>query len=50
MGHAGAFSPVAWADPAADASSVLLRNHCIADIAADAVHVMPLTDLASRID
>ena len=50
FGHAGAFSQVAWADPATGTSFALLKNGCNADLIADAVGVMPLTDLASRLD
>ena len=49
-GHAGAFSQVAWADPATGTSFALLKNGCNADLIADAVNIMPLTDLASRLD
>lgn len=50
MGHAGAFSQVAWADPATGTSFALLKNGCNADLIADAVNVMPITDLASSLD
>ena len=49
FGHAGAFSQVAWADPATGTSFVYVKNGYGDDLVADAVHVMPLADLAAAL-
>jgi len=48
-GHAGAFSQVAWADPATGTSFVCVKNGYGEDMVADAMHVMPLADLAAAL-
>jgi CubicO group peptidase (beta-lactamase class C family) len=50
FGHAGAFLQVAWADPATGTSFAFCKNGCNADMMADAVNVLPLSDLASALD
>jgi len=50
FGHAGAFLQVAWADPATGTSFAFCKNGCNADMLADAVNVLPLSDLASALD
>jgi hypothetical protein len=49
MGHAGAFSQVAWADPATGVSFCFLKNGLQADMMADAVNVIPITDAAAAL-
>jgi CubicO group peptidase (beta-lactamase class C family) len=49
FGHAGAFSQVAWADPATGTSFVCVKNGYGDDMVADAMHVMPLADLAAAL-
>ena len=49
FGHAGAFSQVAWADPATGVSFSFLKNGLQADMIADAVKVIPITDAASAL-
>ena len=46
FGHAGAFSQVAWADPETGISFSFLKNGLQADMMADAVNVIPITDAA----
>ncbi len=50
FGHGGAFSQVAWADPATGTSFAFVKNGCNFDLFADAVRVLPLSDLASRLE
>lgn len=50
FGHAGAFGQVGWADPATGTSFAFLKNGLNADMVADAVHLIPVVDLASRLD
>jgi CubicO group peptidase (beta-lactamase class C family) len=47
FGHAGAFSQVAWADPATGTSFACVKNGYGDDMVADAMNVMPLADLAA---
>jgi CubicO group peptidase (beta-lactamase class C family) len=47
FGHAGAYSQVAWADPATGISFAFVKNGLDADMFADALRVMPLSDLAA---
>jgi CubicO group peptidase (beta-lactamase class C family) len=49
FGHAGAFSQVAWADPATGTSFAFLKNGWQMDMFADAVGVLPLSDLAAAL-
>jgi CubicO group peptidase (beta-lactamase class C family) len=49
FGHAGAFSQIAWADPATGISFSFLKNGLQADIMADAVKVIPITDAAAAL-
>jgi CubicO group peptidase (beta-lactamase class C family) len=49
FGHAGAFSQVAWADPATGVSFAFCKNGLQSDLFADALRVLPLADLASKL-
>jgi CubicO group peptidase (beta-lactamase class C family) len=49
FGHAGAHSQVAWADPATGISFAFLKNGLPTDLLADAVDILPLSDLASQL-
>jgi CubicO group peptidase (beta-lactamase class C family) len=49
FGHAGAFGQVAWADPATGISFSFLKNGLQADMIADAVKVIPITDAAAAL-
>ncbi|HEV7525464.1 MAG TPA: serine hydrolase domain-containing protein [Acidimicrobiia bacterium] len=49
FGHAGAYSQVAWADPATGISFSFLKNGLQADMMADAVNVIPITDAAAAL-
>ena len=49
FGHAGAFSQVAWADPATGISFSFLKNGLQADMMNDAVKVMRITDAAAAL-
>jgi CubicO group peptidase (beta-lactamase class C family) len=49
FGHGGAFSQVAWADPATGLSFAFVKNGLQTDMFADAVAVLPLSDLASAL-
>ena len=49
FGHAGAFCQVAWADPATGISFSFLKNGLQADMMADAVKVIPITDAAAAL-
>jgi CubicO group peptidase (beta-lactamase class C family) len=49
FGHAGAHAQVAWADPETGVSFAFLKNGWATDMFADAVHVLPLSDLAASI-
>jgi CubicO group peptidase (beta-lactamase class C family) len=49
FGHAGAFSQIAWADPATGISFAFLKNGMQADLLADAVKVLPITDAAAAL-
>ncbi len=50
FGHAGAFSQVAWADPATGVSFAFCKNGLQSDLFADAVRVLALCDIASKLD
>ena len=50
FGHAGAYGQVGWADPATGTSVAFLKNGLNADMVGDAVHLIPVVDLASRLD
>jgi CubicO group peptidase (beta-lactamase class C family) len=49
VGHAGAHAQVAWGDPENGVSFAMFKNGLQMDMLADAVRVMPLTDLASSL-
>ncbi len=49
FGHAGAHSQVAWADPATGISFSFLKNGLQADMMADALNVIPITDAAAAL-
>jgi CubicO group peptidase (beta-lactamase class C family) len=49
FGHGGAYSQVAWADPATGISFAFVKNGLQTDLLADAVKVLPLSDLASAL-
>jgi CubicO group peptidase (beta-lactamase class C family) len=49
IGHAGAYSQVAWADPATGISFSFLKNGLQADMMADALNVIPIVDAASAL-
>jgi CubicO group peptidase (beta-lactamase class C family) len=49
FGHAGAFSQVAWADPATGISFAFMKNGLNYDLFADAISVLPLANLASAL-
>jgi CubicO group peptidase (beta-lactamase class C family) len=49
FGHAGAFSQVAWADPATGISFCMLKNGLQQDLFADAISVLPISNLASAL-
>ena len=49
FGHAGAFCQVAWADPETGISFSFLKNGMQADMMADAVRVIPVTDAAAAL-
>jgi CubicO group peptidase (beta-lactamase class C family) len=49
FGHGGAFSQVAWADPATGVSFAFVKNGLQQDMFTDAISVLPLSDLASSI-
>ncbi len=49
FGHAGAFSQVAWADPETGISFSFLKNGLQADMMADAVNVIPITNAAAAL-
>jgi len=49
FGHAGAFGQVAWADPASGISFSFVKNGLQADMMADAVNVIPITDAAAAL-
>jgi CubicO group peptidase (beta-lactamase class C family) len=49
FGHAGAFSQVAWADPATGVSFAFVKNGLCSDLFADAVRVLALCDVASKL-
>ncbi|MFM8972002.1 MAG: serine hydrolase domain-containing protein [Actinomycetota bacterium] len=50
FGHAGAFGQVGWADPATGTSFAFLKNGLNADMVGDAVHLLPIVDLAAALD
>jgi CubicO group peptidase (beta-lactamase class C family) len=50
FGHAGAFGQVAWADPASGISFAFVKNGWQLDLLADAMRIMPLSDLAAALD
>ena len=49
FGHAGAHCQVAWADPESGISFSFVKNGLQADMIADAVNVMPITDAVSAL-
>lgn len=49
FGHAGAHCQVAWADPATGISFSILKNGLQADMMADALNVIPITDAAAEL-
>jgi CubicO group peptidase (beta-lactamase class C family) len=49
FGHAGAYGQVAWADPASGISFSFLKNGLHADMMANAIHVIPITDAAAAL-
>jgi CubicO group peptidase (beta-lactamase class C family) len=49
FGHAGAFGQIAWADPATGISFSFLKNGLQADMMADAVKLIPITDAAAAL-
>ena len=49
FGHAGAFSQIAWADSETGISFSFLKNGLQADMMADAVKVIPVTDAAAAL-
>jgi CubicO group peptidase (beta-lactamase class C family) len=49
FGHGGAFLQVAWADPATGTSFAFFKNGLQMDMLADAVNVLPLSDLAAAL-
>jgi CubicO group peptidase (beta-lactamase class C family) len=49
IGHAGAHCQVAWADPASGISFSFVKNGLQADMMADAVNVIPITDAAAAL-
>jgi len=49
FGHAGAHCQVAWADPATGISFAFLKNGLQADMLADALNVIPITDAAAAL-
>ena len=49
FGHAGAHSQVAWADPATGVSFSFVKNGLEADMMADALNVIPITDAAAAL-
>ena len=48
FGHTGAHGQVAWADPATGISFAFVKNGLQMDMMADAVDILPLSDLAVR--
>jgi len=50
FGHAGAYGQVGWADPATGTSFAFLKNGLAADMVGDAVHLIPIVDLAAALD
>jgi len=49
FGHSGAHCQVAWADPATGTSFAFLKNGLQSDLLADAITVLPLSDLAASL-
>ena len=49
FGHAGAHCQVAWADPATGISFSFVKNGLQADMMADALNVIPITDAAAAL-
>jgi CubicO group peptidase (beta-lactamase class C family) len=49
FGHAGAHSQVAWADPATGISFSLVKNGLNMDMLADALDILPLSNIASSL-
>jgi CubicO group peptidase (beta-lactamase class C family) len=49
MGHAGAYCQVAWADPESGVSFAFTKNGLDRDMFADAVRVLPLSNLAAAL-
>ena len=49
FGHAGAYCQVAWADPATGVSFAFVKNGYDSDMFADAVRVLPLSNLAAAL-
>jgi CubicO group peptidase (beta-lactamase class C family) len=50
IGHAGAHCQVAWADPATGISFSFVKNGLQADMMADALNVIPITDAAAALN
>ena len=49
FGHTGVYTQIAWADPETGISFAFLKNGLEADVLADAVRVMPLSDIAASL-
>jgi CubicO group peptidase (beta-lactamase class C family) len=49
FGHGGAYMQVAWADPATGISYAFVKNGLEADMLADAVRILPLSDIAATL-
>ncbi len=49
FGHAGAYCQVAWADPDTGISFAFVKNGYDSDMFADAVRIVPLSDLAAAL-
>ncbi len=49
FGHGGAYSQVAWADPATGISFAFVKNGLQTDLLADTLTVLPLSDLAATL-
>jgi CubicO group peptidase (beta-lactamase class C family) len=49
FGHAGAHSQIAWADPASGISFAFVKNGLHLDLLAEALDVVPLSNLAAAL-
>jgi CubicO group peptidase (beta-lactamase class C family) len=49
FGHSGIYTQVAWADPETGISFAFVKNGLEADLLADAVRIMPLSDIAASL-